>query len=98
MTKGYLKTKKGLCKVTFEVPKEAKAQSATVVGDFNNWDPNATQMKAKKDGSFSATVNLEAGKEYRFRYWLDNSRWENDWHADAYVPNSFGSEDSVVRT
>ncbi len=98
MTKGYLKTKKGVCKVTFELPQEVKAETATVVGDFNNWDPNATPMKRKKDGTFSTAINLEAGKEYRFRYWLDNSRWENDWHADAYLPNSFGSEDSVVRT
>ncbi len=98
MTKGYLKTKKGVCKVTFEVPKDAGAQTASVVGDFNGWDQNATPMKRKKDGSFSAAINLESGKEYRFRYWLDNSRWENDWQADGYVPNGYGSEDSIVRT
>ncbi len=98
MTKGYLKTKKGVCKVTFELPKEVGAQTASVAGDFNGWDVDATPMKRKRDGAFSAAINLEAGKEYRFRYWLDGSRWENDWHADAYVPNSFGTEDSVVRT
>ncbi len=98
MTKGYLKNKKGVCKVTFELPKEVNAQSASVVGEFNDWDGRATPMKRKRDGSFSAAVNLEAGKEYRFRYLLDNARWENDWQADAYVPNGFGTEDSVVRT
>ncbi len=98
MTKGYLKTKKGVCKVTFELPKDVAAQTASLVGDFNNWDPNATPMKRKRDGSFSVAVNLESGKEYRFRYLLDNARWENDWQADAYVPNTFGTEDSVVRT
>lgn len=72
MTKGYLKTKKGVCKVTFELPKEIDAQTASVVGDFNDWDVKATPMKRKRDGAFSATVNLEAGKEYRFRYWLDS--------------------------
>jgi 1,4-alpha-glucan branching enzyme len=98
MTKGYLKSKKGVCKVTFELPKEVDAQTASVVGDFNAWDVDATPMKRKRDGTFSAAINLEAGKEYRFRYWLDGSRWENDWHADAYLPNQFGTEDSVVRT
>ncbi len=98
MTKNQLKTKKGVCKVTFELPRDVDAQTAALVGDFNNWDQNATPMKRKKDGSFSAAVNLEAGKEYRFRYLLDSSRWENDWHADAYVPNQFGTEDSIVRT
>jgi hypothetical protein len=34
--------------------------------------------------------------EYKFRYLIDDSRWENDWNADRYIPNSFGSEDSLV--
>ncbi len=32
----------------------------------------------------------------RFRYLLDGERWENDWAADGYVPNPFGSEDSLL--
>lgn len=98
MTKGYLKGKKGVCKVTFELPGEVGAQTAYIVGDFNNWDERATPMKRKRDGSFTAAVNLGAGKEYRFRYFLDDARWENDWYADAYIANAFGTEDSVVRT
>ncbi len=98
MTKAQLKTKKGVCKVTFELPKDVEAQTASLVGDFNNWDPHATPMKRKRDGGFSIAVNLESGKQYRFRYLLDNARWENDWKADAYLPNSFGTEDSIVRT
>ena len=31
MTKGYLKNKKGVCKVTFELPKEVDAENAAVV-------------------------------------------------------------------
>jgi hypothetical protein len=42
------------------------------------------------------TVDLEAGRAYRFRYLLDGERWDNDWAADAYIPNSFGGDDSVV--
>lgn len=98
MTKSQLKTKRGTCKVTFELPKDVRADSAAVLGDFNGWDEQATPMKRKRDGSFSASVNLETGKEYRFRYLLDDARWENDWEADAYVPNAFGTEDSLVRT
>jgi hypothetical protein len=29
---------------------------------------------------------------------LDGERWENDWAADGYAPNNFGTEDSVVKT
>ena len=53
-------------------------------------------MKRRKDGSFSSIVSLKPGQSYRFRYLLDGTRWENDGAADAYVPNEFGSDDSVV--
>ena len=36
------------------------------------------------------------GHEGRYRYLLDEERWENGWHADGYVPNPYGSEDSLV--
>jgi len=54
-------------------------------------------MKRRKDGSFYLTISLTPGRSYRFRYLLDDTRWENDWAADQYVPNDFGSEDSVVQ-
>ncbi len=41
-------------------------------------------------------VVLGAGRTYRFRYLLDDERWENDWEADSYVPNEFGGDDSVL--
>jgi 1,4-alpha-glucan branching enzyme len=98
MTKTYPKTKRGTCKVTFEVPPGAAAKDAVLVGDFNNWDPNATPMKRKRDGSFSIALTLEAGREYRFRYLLDGERWENDPQPDRFEPNVFGTQNSVVLT
>jgi len=93
------KTSKGKTKVTFEFPKEA-AQGATqiqVVGDFNNWDTsNGLSMKASKNGTYTASIDLETGKEYAFRYLIDGTRWENDWEADKYVPSEFGNDNSVV--
>ena len=98
MKKTYLKSNKDVCKVTFALPKEIEAQSVALVGEFNNWDKHATPMKRKRDGSYSVTLDLQAGKEYRFRYLLDGTLWENDWDADSYVPNGFDGEDSVVST
>jgi 1,4-alpha-glucan branching enzyme len=86
-------------KVTFEMPPECGAATVTVVGDFNHWDKAATPMKRrKKDGVFATALTLGADQDYQFRYWLDNSRWENDWAADDYVPNGYGEDNSVVRT
>jgi len=95
--KQYVKSKK-ICKVTFRLPKAAvrNASTAAVTGDFNSWDRMAAPMKLLKNGEFTATLELDIGREYRFRYLIDDNIWENDWHADKYVPNSFGSDDSVV--
>lgn len=95
--KHYLKSSP-TCRVTFTLPKEAtaEAQGVALVGDFNNWDREATPMKRLKDGSFSITLDLQRDREYRFRYLIDGNRWENDWHADRYEKNRYGDDDSVV--
>jgi 1,4-alpha-glucan branching enzyme len=95
--KQYLKSN-GSCNVTFRLPKEAApdAQVVTIVGDFNNWNLTESQMKKLRNGDFKATLKLHRDKEYRFRYFIDGTRWENDWYADKYVPNTFGSDDSLV--
>ena len=95
LKKSYSKTG-GSCRVTFKLPAEVEAETAVLCGEFNEWSPEANPMKKLKDGSFSATVSLDAGRSYRFRYLLDGERWENDWEADAYVPNQHGADDSLV--
>jgi 1,4-alpha-glucan branching enzyme len=87
-------TRNGKMSVTFELPPDVVAGTAVVIGDFNGWQ-DGTPMKRRRDGSFSATVRLDPGR-YRYRYLLDDERWENDWEADAYEANEFGSEDSVL--
>ncbi|RPJ40309.1 MAG: glycoside hydrolase [Candidatus Latescibacterota bacterium] len=96
MKKEY-STKRQTCKVTFDLPADIPAKTASLCGEFNGWDPVKTPMKKKRGGGFSVTLSLKAGQEYRFRYLVDGQKWENDWEADKYLPNSFGSEDSVVR-
>ena len=66
-----------------------------VVGDFNDWSPGVHPMSGGAEG-WSCTVTLAVGRRYRFRYLLDNGRWENDWEADDYVDNDHGGQDSVV--
>ena len=43
-----------------------------------------------------AEIEVASGRSYRFRYYLGEGRWENDWAADAYVDNEHGGSDSVV--
>ncbi|RMG77178.1 MAG: glycoside hydrolase [Bacteroidetes bacterium] len=97
LTKKYLKSKP-VCKVTFSLPKVAAADAREVrlVGDFNDWNwEKGVKMKAQKN-EFKATVDLETGRKYQFRYCIDGEKWENDWSAEAYCPTPFGVENSVV--
>ena len=85
------------CRVTFDVPAEVGARKAWLCGEFNEWNRRSHPMSLRKDGRFSITLSLAAGRDYRFRYFIDNDHWENDWAADDYVSNEFGTEDSVVK-
>ena len=93
--KSYTRTGRS-CRVTFYLPAEVGASSVSLCGEFNSWDPAAHPMRPRKDGTFYISLSLDAGQEYRYRFLVDGERWENDWVADAYRPNDFGSEDSNI--
>jgi len=82
--------------VTFIMPPIPGAETLHLCGEFNGWSETANPMKRGSDGSWSATLSLDGGKSYTFRYRDDSGEWHNDWAADAYVPNQFGSENSVL--
>ncbi len=96
--KQYLKTKP-VCRVTFRLSKEESCDAKRVflVGEFNNWNEVETPMKALKKGGFSVTLDLDAGREYQFRYFFDRLFWGNDPEADRYAYSTFGNcENSIV--
>ena len=96
LKKAYTKTGRS-CRVTFAVPSEVNAKKVALCGEFNDWDPKSHLLKRRKDGSFSTTLSLPAGRHYRFRYFVDGERWENDFDADDYKPNPYGSDDSILK-
>jgi 1,4-alpha-glucan branching enzyme len=89
------------CRVTFILPRGIgkNAKKAHVVGEFNKWSHSATPMKKLKNETFFAIIELPIGREYQFRYLLDNKVWMNDSDADRFVPTPFGdSENCVIYT
>ncbi|MGD8264797.1 MAG: isoamylase early set domain-containing protein [Desulfobacterales bacterium] len=86
------------CKVTFKIPKKIgkNLKRAHVLGDFNNWSYSDTPMKKLKNGAFVAVVELPIGREYQFRYLLDDEFWMNDSDADRFVPVPFGECENCV--
>lgn len=86
------------CTVTFSVNPTAAAgaNKINLVGEFNNWDKEASPMKKSADGSFSVKEKLEVNKQYQFRYLLDGNTWINDWKADTYVRSELANDDNSV--
>ena len=84
--------------MTFVLPKAAasEAGSVCILGEFNNWSADAHPLARREEGDFAITLELAAGRAYRFRYVIDGWKFENDWFADRYEPNPYGGEDSVV--
>jgi 1,4-alpha-glucan branching enzyme len=88
---------KDWARVTFELPSSLWAGRVNLVGEFNDWDGMVTPMtQDPSDGNWRVTVDLEAGRRYRFRYLVDGEAELNDWRADDHVQNPQGSYDPVV--
>lgn len=95
LKKKFFKTKDE-AEVTFEFS-AGKDKTVALVADFNKWQP-ITMRFVKKDKVFRTKVRLPKGEAFCFRYLVDNQQWENDHKADQYIPNPFGSDNSVVST
>jgi 1,4-alpha-glucan branching enzyme len=85
--------------VTFQVSKHLWADRVALVGEFNNWDPRSHFLRQTHgDADWHVTLELEAGRSFRFRYLVDGERWIDDDRADGCAPDPRGGFDSVVRT
>jgi 1,4-alpha-glucan branching enzyme len=80
--------------VTFSVPAE-EASNVAVVGTFNDWNTEATELKKLKNGTFKGTVDLASDASYEFRYVVDGN-YINDEQADAYAWNDFAAAENGV--
>ncbi len=97
ITKKYHKSKP-VCRVdfTFDGEEAQAASSVSLAGDFNDWNVTAAPMKKNKNG-FEYSLNLSAGRQYRFRYVVDGQDWHNDSQADSYEYSGIGeSMNSVI--
>ena len=95
LKKKFFKTK-DQAEVTFEFAR-ADIESVSLVADFNDWQPLNMRYSAK-DKVFRTKVRLRKNEVFYFRYLLDDEEWENDYQADAYFPNPFGTDNSVLYT
>ncbi len=83
-------------KVSFVLDQKDTRLPASVVGDFNGWNPDVDIFVRRSNGTASAVVSLQQGHTYRFRYQSGAGEWFNEEAADRYEPNSHGSTDCIV--
>lgn len=70
-----------------------EATSVLLAGDFTHWQKNAVAMQKAKDGAWTATLDLAAGKHtYRF---IVDGEWRDDPECTVRVANPYGSQDMV---
>lgn len=65
------------------------AQSVQVLGDFNHWSREATEMQRGADGRWRITTLLPPGR-YIYAYLVDGRRFERDPARDAVEDRDFG--------
>ncbi len=70
------------------------AARVSVVGDFNDWDPDATPMAETGDGVWSVVVPLQPGS-IRFSFLIDGREWRADPAAPP-APLDFGRPTSLA--
>jgi 1,4-alpha-glucan branching enzyme len=91
--KQVIKTKP-VVKVTFSI--EAKeANTAAVVGDFNNWNQSEGALSKLKNGTFKGAFDLPKDNSFEFKYVVDGT-YVNDPEADSYRWNEFANAENSV--
>lgn len=71
-----------------------EAQTVSLVGSFNNWDPQRHPMTPNGRGAWRKTLLLAPGV-YEYKFWIDG-QWREDPHNAHTRPNPFGTVNSIV--
>jgi len=81
-------------KILFSL-KAVEAKKVSLVGEFNNWNPDADPMQRDKNETWTKAKMLPSGNiEYKF--WVDGE-WKQDPENLRACPNCFGTQNNVVK-
>jgi hypothetical protein len=94
----FLATKVGLVEVHL-VLQAPRAKTVSVVGDWNDWDPNRNRLRDPDgNGSWEIRLRLHKGEELRYQFLIDGERWIADPQAPLQIDDGFGGTSSVLQT
>jgi len=71
------------------------ASEVSVIGEFNNWAPDAGQMRKKGAGRWTVTMILPRGS-YQYKFLVDRKTKITDPSNENVEPDGFGEMNSVL--
>jgi 1,4-alpha-glucan branching enzyme len=72
----------------------ASAKTVSLVGDFNQWDPNRHPMKMREEGTWEKIIVLPPGR-YEYKFIVDGT-WQNDPQNHDSCFNVFGTLNNIL--
>ena len=73
---------------------DAPGKVVAVAGSFNNWQPEKELHDKHGDGHYRCRLLLVPG-EYQYKFLVDGE-WRSDSENPDFVPNEFGSLNSIL--
>jgi hypothetical protein len=70
------------------------AAEVIATGDFSGWSAEGVRLKRRRDGSWSATLQLSPGS-YEYRLLVDGQWWNNP-ACEHRSGNPYGSENDLL--
>jgi len=80
--------------VTFSFNSDDGISSVEVLGEWNEWKPEA--MKKKKSGEYSITKIIKTSDNYEFGYRINGKTWEVEPEC-SLVSSPFNSSNSLLK-
>jgi 1,4-alpha-glucan branching enzyme len=77
------------------VLRRPEAARVTVVGDFNRWNPDATPLERRMDGTWTTSVPLAPGR-HAYAFVIDGVTWTPDPRLPVTRDVDYGRDHSVL--
>lgn len=74
---------------------QPNAQSVSVAGDFNGWNPTQTKLDRTDGGVWTVTIPLKPGR-YEYMFVVNGKQWIADPLAAEDAGDGFGSQNAVL--
>lgn len=71
------------------------ASRVTIVGDFNDWDAEASPLQQMGKGVWTITIPLAPGR-YQYTFVVDGTTWVADPVAPRTLEDDFGQPNSII--